>query len=70
MPTNDDQTFSTLTLQLHQQYIDLDQVIDSMGDQAVESVEAIAVGLKRIKETESQLKPLRDDFVAAGQETA
>ena len=67
MAANNDETFSTLTLQLHQQYVDLNHVIDSMGNEAVESVEDIAIHMKRIKETEAELKPLRDAVVAAGQ---
>ena len=63
MSNSDDETFATLTVQLHQQYVELDGIVDKLTQGPIESVDSIADQMKKIKSTEGALGPLRDRFI-------
>lgn len=63
MSNSDDETFATLTVQLHQQYVELDGIVDKLAQGPIESVDSIADQMKKIKRTEGALGPLRDRFI-------
>ena len=63
MSNSDDETFATLTVQLHQQYVELDGIVDKLTQGPLESVDSIADQMKKIKRTEGALGPLRDRFI-------
>ena len=62
MTVNETEPIVALTLQLKQQYEDLDRIIDSLNGGAVDSTDAIGEQLRLIKQTELQLLPLREEF--------
>ena len=57
-----------LTLRLQEQYQTLDRLVDSMNQSSDVSIEPMSEQVKAIKETEDQLRPLREMFRASGHE--
>ena len=63
MSNSDDETFAILTVQLHQQYVELDGIVDKLTQGPLESVDSTADQMKKMKRIEGALGPLRDRFI-------
>ncbi|MFN3191413.1 MAG: hypothetical protein ACE361_12900 [Aureliella sp.] len=67
MPSPNSAKLEELTLMLRQQYRALDKIVDGMGEDGALSVEVMGQHLKAIKQTESLLAPIRQEFIASGE---
>lgn len=62
MLNTENDPLTTLTLKLKQQYQALDSIVESMNRDSTQSIDLISEQLKVIKETETMLRPLREEF--------
>ena len=62
MLNTENDPLGTLTLKLKQQYQALDSIVESMNRDSSQSIDLISEQLKVIKETETMLRPLREEF--------
>ncbi|MEM8733680.1 MAG: hypothetical protein AAGG44_05645 [Planctomycetota bacterium] len=67
MPSPNSAKLEELTLMLRQQYRALDKIVDGMGEDGALSVDVMGQHLKAIKQTESLLAPIRQEFIESGE---
>ncbi|TWU02159.1 hypothetical protein [Stieleria varia] len=65
MSTQIDDALIELTCQLRNQYQELNEIVDQMLQESHFTVDQLSERIKGIKELESRLAPLRDDFRAS-----